>query len=204
MPLIEQSEALRLLGPHLQAIRTDIVLGAWSEYSALPDSVRITLSTVTRAGIVHDQMVYRAIRYFGGVDGVKIIDLQKLFLFIFNQRIALRFKKFDNELLSRNQPTKQVADFRGQSQLPGIEAMHNLEAGYVLSDTEREIEKVYLVCPNMSRNYWEIEITTGEQVAIVTDLFEKKAPETQKDEEEGTTFRRKKSGEVIPINRDGK
>lgn len=203
MPLIEQSEALRFLGPHLQAVRSDIVLGAWADYLALPDTARITFSTITRAGIVQDQMVQRAVRYFSGVEGGKIIDIQKLFLFILDQRIALRFKKFDSELLSRNQPTKQVADFRAQAQLPGIEAMHNLEAGYVLNETEQEIMAVYLVCPNMNRNYWEMEITTGKPVTIITDLFEKKAPETQKDEEAGTTFRRKKSGEVIPINRDG-
>jgi hypothetical protein len=202
MPLIEQSEAMLFLRPHLQAIRDDIVLGAWADYLALPEMARITFSSITRANVVHDQTVQRAVRYFSSVEGVKIIDLQKLSLFILDQRIALRFKKFDNEILSRNQPTKQVADFRAQTQLPGIEAMHNLEAGYVLNETEQEIRMVYLVCPNMNRNYWEMEITKGAPVTIVTDLFEKKAPE--KDEEEGTTFRRKKSGKVIPINRDGK
>jgi hypothetical protein len=204
MPLIHQSDALGIVGPHLKAIRSEIVLEAWADYLALPDVSRITFSTITRAGIVHDHMVQRAVRYFSGVEGVKIIDLQKLFLFILDQRVALRFKKFDNELLSRNQPRKQVADFRAQTQLPGIEAMHNLEAGYVLDEAEQQVKAVHLVCPNMNRNYWEMEITDSEPVTIVTDLFENKPPETQKDEEEGTTFRRKKSGEVIPINRDGK
>jgi len=203
MPLISQSDALRILAPHLRAIRSEIVLGAWADYQALPDTAKITYSTITRAGAVHDHMVQRAARYFDGIDGVKVIERQKLFLFIFDQRIALRFKKFDNEILSSNQPTKQVADFRAQTQLPGIEAPHNLEAGYVLDEAEQKVKAVHLVCPNMNRNYWEMEITDSEQVTIVTDLFEKTEQETQKDEEEGTTFRRKKSGEVIPIKRDG-
>ena len=124
-------------------------------------------------------------------------------MFVVDAKLAIRFKKFDESYISKNQPTKQVKDFRGQLQLAGIEASHNLEAGYIL-DQDGQLKAVHLVCPSgLKSNYWEVLLTQSGSESIVSDLFAKKV-----DEEGGkkvNRIKRKKEATIIQIaNENGK
>ena len=197
MPLIDRDEAIAALQPHLGAIY-DILHGGLADLHALPLEDRRSFTATTRAGMVHDYQIKRAARYFSGFSDVRVHELSKLFLFDIHQTVALRFKKFDSALKSSGWATGQVREFRGQVQLGGVDAPSNIEAGYVLDPLDKEIVWAGLVCPNNEGYYWQVQLMEERTVNTVTDIFDKSDVQ-----EQGTTFKAKKTGLVIPINRNG-
>lgn len=129
----------------------------------------------TRANIVHDLMIHDAATYFVGLQGSRVLDLSGLKLFTLEDhgsQVAIRLKKLDDHLLSRNQQTQQVKDFRGQKQIDFLGSAYHLEAGYVLDRDQLNIQMVSLVCPNGTDNYWDIQLTATAAVNKVRDLFD--------------------------------
>ena len=189
-------EAVEALQPHLSAIY-EVLHGGVADLHALPLDDRRSFTATTHAGMIHDYQIKRAAKHFSAYDDVRVHELNKLFVFDISQVVALRFKKFDNELRSSNWATGQVKEFRGQVQLGGVDAPSNIEAGYVL-DALGNVLWAGLVCPNNDGYYWQVELKDSRTVNTVTDIFDKS--DTQ---EAGTVFKVKKTGLVIQINRDG-
>lgn len=196
MPIIDRDPAIAALNQHLAAIY-EIIHGGLEDLQTLPLEIRRTFTPTTRAGMIHDFQIQRAAKYFSVFESVRIHELDKLILFDIEQKVALRFKKLDNSFRSRNQASGQVRNFRGQVQLAGVDAPSNLEAGYILNQLETEIVWAGIVCPNNGSTYWQVELKDATTVNTVTDLFDKSDTK-----EKGTTFKAKKQGIVIPINRD--
>lgn len=194
--MIDRDPAIAALDPHLAAIY-EILHGGLEDLHALPLEDRRAFTPTTKAGIVHDYQIKRAAKYFSGFESVRVHELDKLILFDIGQEVALRFKKLDNAFRSRNQASGQVLNFRGQVQLQGVSAPSNLEAGYILNRLETEIIWAGIVCPNNASTYWQVELKDATTVNTVTDLFDKSDTK-----ENGTIFKAKKQGVVIPINRD--
>lgn len=153
----------------------------------------------TRAGIVHDYTVARAARLCSANPNARLEEIRQLYVLVLEQKIAIRFKKLDEELHSRNQPTQQVKDFRSQLQLDGIEAPHNLEAGYVLDKLEKSIRDVHIVCPNGSGIFWDIELSDQTVTTKVADIFERRQPDEKppeiREKRTATVTRLRKSDE---------
>jgi hypothetical protein len=176
MRLLSEGEARRIVGPHFGGL-FDTVAGAWSEYGTEYSATqRAKHCQVTRASIVHDLMVARAADYFTRIPTSRVLDIRGMKVFTLEDgrnQVAIRFKKFDRHLLSRNQPTEQVEAFRGQRQLVEVGAAFHLEAGYMLDRQEINIEQVSLVCPNGPDVFWDIELNpAAAPVAKVHDIFE--------------------------------
>lgn len=201
MPLVEQTDAIQFLQPHLEGLH-DIVSGGWEDYMiGYADAHRLIHSPITRANIVHDHIVDRASRYLQTSPRLRLHDARGLKALVIDDRYAIRFKKLDESGISRNQPTKQVQDFREQMPLPGINAVYNLEAGYVLDDLETGISRICITCPNGGRNYWEYELQAGgSAVSVVHDLFEEREHSDESDEP--AIIVPKKIGLVTPLKRD--
>jgi len=204
MSLISEQEAIRHLQPHISAIR-DIIVGGWGDYIAkYPEDVRVLHCPTTRAGIVHDHQIHRASVYAQEASGVPLYDLTRLKMLVIDGRFAIRFKKLDNDLRSANLQTKQVREFRSQEQLCGLPQTHNLEAGYLLSELETEIQDVFLVCPNKSGLYWAAKLEENYQVKqTVFDLFENFPEMDELEDEDEIGIRPKEDGTVIPFRREG-
>ena len=199
MSLIEREEALSILGGHLSAFYK-VVNGAWDDYMSYPIEKRVVHSGRSRASLVHDHMVDRASRYAVEEIGVQIVELKKLYLFVFDGRIAVRFKKFDEELRTRNQPTKQVRRFKFQDQLPGVEAAHNLESGYILDANGQSIQAIHLVCPSGFGVYWDVLLTENAQLTVIEDLFAKKVASEESDE--GAVVKRREQAKIIQLKKN--
>lgn len=201
MPLIEQVDAIQFLQPHLFGIH-GIVSGGWNDYmSCYPDVHRLIHSSITRASIVHDHIIDRASRYLQTQPGVRLHEVKGLKALVIDDQYAIRFKKLDESGISRNQPTKQVQDFREQIPLPGIHTVYNLEAGYVLDKLETGIAKICITCPNGGRNYWEYEIQdTGATVSAIRDLFNERPSADELNEP--ALIVTKHIGHVAPLRRD--
>lgn len=199
MPLISADEATDVLSPYLEGIH-DAIHGGMADFMKLPARARNKMVAGTRAGVVHDFQIDRAALYFARFpDQVRAHELDKLIVFDIAGRVGLRFKKVDRAFKSKNQPSQQVADFRGQVSLPGIEATSFLEAAYVYDDIEQEIEWAGIVCPNNDRAYWHMELRDEGAFLNVVDMFDT----TEEEDNAGTKFTRRKSGIIVPFKRDG-
>lgn len=175
MPLLSRAEGHRIVGPHFGPL-FDAINGSWTEYmEEYSAKQRAKHCTTTRAGIVHDIMVYNATKYFVGVTGSRVLDLSGLKLFTLEEedkQIALRLKKFDEQLRSRNQQTSQVKAFRSQRQIDFIGVAYHLEAGYVLDRDQTRIEQISVVCPNGLENFWDVQLTANIAITKVRDIFD--------------------------------
>lgn len=175
MPLLSRAEAQRIVGPHFGAL-FDIITSPWTEYMAeYTDKQRAKHCATTRAAILHDLTVHKAAAYFTVIPGSRVFDALGLKIFTIEddpQSVAIRFKKLDEQLLSRNQPTGQVSRFRRQEQMDFLGAAYHLEAGYVLDKNATRIEMASVVCPNGNNNFWDIELTATTAVTKISDMFD--------------------------------
>ena len=199
MALIEREEAIAILGGHLPAFYR-VVSGAWDDYMSYPIDKRIVHSVRSRASLVHDHMIDRASRYATQESGVHILERRKLYLFVFDRRIAIRFKKFDEDLRTSNQPSKQVHQFKHQRQLQGVEAAHNLEAGYIVGADGQSIQAIHLVCPSGNRAYWDVLLTESTQTTVIEDLFAKKV--ATEEENDGAKVKRRQQAQIIQLKKN--
>jgi hypothetical protein len=197
--LIEQEDAMNLVGRHFTPFY-GFIDGAWQDYLTYPIDKRIVHSLRSRASLVHDHMVDRATKYAAIEDDVRVVNVGGLYLFVVGGKMAIRLKKFDKELKTRNQPTGQVDRFKGQEQLPGVEAAHNLEAGYILSADAQSLAAVHLVCPSGTGIYWDILLTAQSQTSVIEDLFAKKIANDVADE--GAKVRRREIAKIVQIKRN--
>ena len=201
MALIEQQEAIQILEKHFSAFY-GCVDGAWQDYVSYPIEKRVVHSPRSRASLVHDHMVDRATKYAARESEVQIIEKKGLYLFVFGGHIAVRFKKFDEELKTSNQPSTQVQNFKNQMQLPGVPAAHNLESGYILSNDAQSLAAVHLVCPSGTGVYWDILLAAESQTGVVQDLFAKRVEDQE--ENQGARIIRRNNAKIIPIAKNGK
>lgn len=200
MALIEREAAIDALA--CMAEFRPILLEAWEEWLEQPAKFRVKMTGGARATIVHDLIVGIASHRLSGV--ARVFDKAALKLFVFGEQICIRFKKHDQELAPRNQPTKQVMDFLGQRPLDGVPAVHHLEVGYVLDPSETQVVSTNMVCPNGHKNrpYWHVELKDEGYQCDVTDLFDSGLPpDGDSHSEEGSKWKSRESGVVIPFTR---
>lgn len=170
--VLAQSRADRLLRKDYR-ILSRVITEAWGDYQAYPFDVQAAHTPRTRASAVHDHMVLRAREAFRSVPHAQCMDYGTLFMVLLYGRIAMRFKKLDDEFRSSNIPTQQSLDFvRQESDLPGIKSMTNLQAGYRLNRLQTGLEGVYVACPRGSDNHWitELPIESGLAGSSVVDF----------------------------------
>lgn len=202
MALIEREDALKLIGEDRLSGVYNAITKAWDAYLDYPMDKRIVHSERSRASLMHDHMIDEASKYVVTTDGIEIINRRKLYLFVLDEKLAIRFKMFDETLRTRNQQTKQVMQFKGQMMLPGVNSSHNLEAGYVLGEDRQTLKAVHLVCPNGPRSvYWDVLLTKESAISVVEDLFSKRMD--IEEEDQSTRVKRKQQATIINITKNG-
>ena len=194
MALLERADAVGILDPYIGGIRRSFY-NAWEKWSSIPIEHRVVFSPRTRANIVHDFTTDEAIR---NLSDARLFNSSELRIFVLKEIIALRFKKLDDSMLSRNQPTEQVRSFRGQQQIPGIPSVYNLEAGYVLDNLGQNIRSVHIVCPNGDGVYWDFELRETDVTAKITDMFD---TERKEQDVKPAQYRRRKEGQVLTFKK---
>ena len=201
MALIEQQDAILILDKHLPAFY-GCIEGAWSDYMSYPIEKKVVHSARSRASLVHDHIIDRTAKYAARTQEVQIVEKRGLFLFVFDGQIAVRFKKFDEDLKTSNQPSGQVQQFKNQMQLPGVQAAHNLESGYILTADAQALSAVHLVCPSGTGVYWDILLTAQAQTGVIQDLFANRIAPDEGDE--GARIKRRENLKIIQIKNNGK
>lgn len=159
IPVKSKSEVTQLLSSDLQTIRS-CIRGAWDSYQQLySPALRARHTPLSRATLVHDEMVQQAEKEFDGRTGVVMQRIQRMFVVSFGPHLVIRFKKFDDTFRVSNIPTEQSMSFINQQlELPGVERATKLHAGYRLNSLETALEGVYLVCPRGHGHEWILDL----------------------------------------------
>jgi hypothetical protein len=152
MATIERDEALALLAPNLPDIRTCVLRG-WEQYHAQPVALEGRASRRSRASLVHDLIVETARRLFAGRAGVRIDEARGFFALVFEECVAVRFKKLNGALRPSHIPTEQAQAYGHQLSLFGDDAT-NLIAGYQLDALGVNLEHVAITCPSGDGIAW--------------------------------------------------
>lgn len=199
MGLISQSDAMAIIKPHIGALN-DLAFAAWAEYHReIPASLLIKLCPRTRASAIHNLMVAGATKYAAIASGIRVFDRQMMKGITVNDILAIRFKKMDEDNRSHNQPSKQVQAFRSQKHLDGIEALHNLELGYIVNDHETEVVESRLVHPSGKGVYWWSGLNEGDQGGTI-EMF----PTPPRPEPKPPKIGPKKKDNIIPLRKTQK
>lgn len=182
--LIEFDDAYQAMLPYFDRL-WNVVNGAWGDLDAeISPKVRALSSTRTRACLVNDFMRTRGSRLAEEDSTIRVVVKQQMFVLVFSPPnfsgcIGIRLKKLDENGLSKNQPTIQVQEFRGQLPLPEVKADYHLEAGYVVDRFGSALMSVDLVCPSGEGIYWKAEIVPNGANQNVINLF------TQEEQQQG-------------------
>lgn len=168
---LSPNEAFRVLDSHLNAFHM-FPKKAWECYQTLPPEILLRFSKRTRASAIHDFMLSEAVKYADCTDGIRWFEVNQLYGLVVDECIAIRLKKFDSRKIPSNSRTRQVVNFRSQSHIDGIDAIHHLEIGYNLDSLEKDISEISLVYPSgFKSNFWAFEITESQAKPVVMDIF---------------------------------
>ncbi len=140
---------------------------------SLPKDRLIVYDATARANLMSCEMKYRATAYFETV-GIPARDVNRAKFFLIEDKIAVRFKKLDEDLQSNNVLTAQVAAIREQLPLEGIGNVSYVDIGYVLDDECQKIDRICAVCTYAGRNFWEYDLSSGTEMGKVQKLFPQK------------------------------
>lgn len=155
MPTITASQAEAELRP-LFAQLVSIIQAAWRDWMEGSYSHQMQHKRV-RAGCVWNQWLSNAKRCFDGRTDVRVETLKNWDGLLVNDKIFVRMKKGDHQLLSRNYPTQAALDFHDtQKDLFG--GIARLELLYVLNKAETAIERIVLAQRHKSKVAWAIEL----------------------------------------------
>ncbi len=148
MAAMSEAEAREILSRYEVKIHECIQAG-WDAYMGYDPSIRSVHTPRTRANCVRDHIVSEVRTKFG-TNGTRLHEqTDGLFCLSVEDRILIKFKKFDDEKKSSNIPTQQAMDFVTQQyDLPGFRSVTNLIAGYDLNESQTSIKSISIACPN--------------------------------------------------------
>lgn len=165
MSLAERAEVEQLLSPFHDALYS-FVAEAWSEWMET-QSVIQPVSARSRANVVWDFIVRRAQEAFENDPRVAVIPQAQTCYFLVGDRVVLRFKKGDQQGLSRNYPTQQALNYHEPEQDLFGPGLSRVEVVYVLNATETALSSVQVVARERERIEWTYELQPAGSATVV-------------------------------------
>lgn len=143
----------------LKPIESDlfkIVHGAWQDWLQSSEVGRARFPR-TRANIVWDLMIDRALEVLPSKPGVRFIYHPQTVSFIVDDKVLFRFKKGDEKGLSRNFPTQLALAFHDHNTNIGLFGpleLLRVQVVYILDKLKTSIEDVLVVARNRNKVVW--------------------------------------------------
>jgi hypothetical protein len=169
--ILDREEFLDVVTPEQRQFITDCIKRGLADYDN-PDlygeAARRVHTPSIRATIRNCHIVSHAKRGLLERSDIKVREKRNRVLFIISDKICVSFKKFDDNLRTRNYPTQQALAFEGQTlhmDLPS--EVTNIFAGYLFNQAETEYE-LFITCPVGKKNEWHLKLSGS---AKVLDLF---------------------------------
>ena len=160
-------QARTILAPYIDTLESCVTSGV-GEYNDFYASQRHVHSPHSRAMLIRDHIVNQVRKNFDGLEGVKIVKKNGLFLLSIHNQLFLRFKKMNGRMLTRNLPTRQSCRFSEQLSFEGFyTSITNLNVGYIPNDVWTRPSKVIITCPDgIKSNKWYMDITASDVVVM--------------------------------------
>ncbi len=158
----------RVLQPYEDAI-FQAVHGAWSDYQELNLGGRLLFPGRSRACLVHDFMVRRAISTWTDDTAVRVIRRDETAKFVVADQVLLRLKKADDRGFGSNIPTQASLGFiEQQHEPPGIPNVHKVEVVYLLNRLQTQIDRVVVVARDGDELLWDYVIAPAATADVIS------------------------------------
>lgn len=145
------------------------VQDGWRDWEGLELNGRLLFRARSRACLVYDFVVKRAIAALDGDTGVRIVRRDETVKFIFGNSIVMRFKKANGNGLGSNIETQATLDFVAQQQeMPGLGDVHKVEVVYVLNSLQTQVSEVLVVARDGDIRLWSYTIVPATTAEIIT------------------------------------
>jgi hypothetical protein len=146
----------------------EIAHGAWSDWRVLPLGGKLLFPGRSRACLVFDFMVQRAIAVWGNDSSVRIIRKDETAKFVIGNQVLLRLKKADDRGLGSNIPTQASLNFSMQQcELPGIPDMHKVEVVYILNSLQTQIDRIVVVARDGEERLWDYVVLPSTTADVI-------------------------------------
>ena len=166
MAVAIETDVREILGRYESTI-IEVAHGAWSDWLGLPNRSRLRFAR-TRATVVHDFIVDRAITAFAGNADVRSIVKDETAKFLFDRRVLVRFKKGDGNGLGCNIETQAVLAFTDpQLLIPGLPDVQKVDVVYVLNDLQTMIERVAVSARDNDVRLWSYDIEDSRSAPVL-------------------------------------
>lgn len=84
-------------------------------------------------------------------------------LFVFNNALVISFKRFDEQLQSRNYPTATAEKFAGQEEIEGIPAnLPRIEMGYIPDAAGSAVNGIFAVYKAGKKIDWSVDLNESD------------------------------------------
>jgi hypothetical protein len=167
-PLLSRAEAEALLQPYLADVCAPI-RSAWKRWDELPVATRQPFTERTRANIIHDWTVLEAKRTLDRPPALTLTEQPGFLVVTVEDRLALRYKKLDDDLAIAGIPTSQFQLWSGQQTLEGLEPLTNITVGYCVTEMGK-LGEIMLLCKVKDRTLWRIDEPEEAGGAVVLPL----------------------------------
>lgn len=165
MPDRSITDTLDALGADLLDDFDQIARAAHARFRAYAPADIIELDSRAQAACTYCHMGAEADRRFLGRDGLRLIEIRGLRLWLCEEANAVvRLKKMDEDGRTQNYPTEQAKDFDRGYDLPGLPMPPvRLTAGYLLDATGTTFVRSQIARPmGRKRTMWNAAIVPSE------------------------------------------
>jgi hypothetical protein len=165
--LVEVQSLIKPL--HAQLAR--IVTGAWDDWRQRSHEIGSRFAR-TSANVVFERIIARAIPEFDSLPGMYIKIGHQTVHFLYKDAVLFRFKKGNENGLSRNYPTQTALAFNDQNcDLFGVPGISRVDVVYQLDQLATRLVDVAVVARHESNVLWSYSILdTGAKVAEVISI----------------------------------
>lgn len=166
MARADEKEVRRILSAFEPRI-LDIVHGAWDDWMGSPHRASIRYPR-TRACLVHEFIVKRAISEFDGNRDVHVIHQDETAKFLIQQELLFRLKKGAGIGLGCNIETQAVLNFIDpQMVIPGLPDVQKVDVVYILNSIETKIDRVAVTARDNGTRLWSYDIEDRRGVPVL-------------------------------------
>ena len=168
-----QEEVRNLLKP-LHGPLTRVVTGAWEDWQKVAPMIGRRFAR-TPANVIYERMIARAVPELESLPGMHIVNGHQTVHFVYQDAVRFRFKKGDENGLSKNYPTQMALAFNDQtSDLFGAPTITRVDVVYQLDGLATRVTDVAVVARHDMNVLWSYSITASEmKSAEVVDLIPK-------------------------------
>ena len=167
---LDDEKAVRAILAKYETTIFQIVGGAWDEWRALQLGGRLQFLARSRACLVYDFIVQRAIAAFADDPTVRVLSGDETAKFVFSDTVVARFKKANGNGLGSNISTQATLGFVDQEQeLPGLPNVYKVEVVYVLNRLQTQVDQVVVAARHGNACLWNyvlIPDTTAEIIPL--------------------------------------